>query len=149
MTNYAFNHAKEKEKLIAKGLKANLALFKKLEVIKKPNGGLYYKLFFNVFDDAFEINQYGYRSKVLMFNAHFNNGPIGKSKFYESLQNNDLVELFYTVNESNGKAFYNLYTLHFKNHEADRNNNDLPALINEDNQKNFAPEYEEILELPF
>lgn len=146
MTNYAFNHAKEKEKLIAKGLKANLALFKKLEVIEKPNGGLYYKLFFNVFDDTFEINQYGYRSKVLMFNAHFNNGPIGKSKFYDSLQNNDLVELFYTVNESNGKAFYNLYTLHFKNHEADRNNNDLPALIDEDN---FAPEYEEILELPF
>ena len=145
---YAFDHAKEKEKLLNKGLKANLALFKKLEVIEKPNGGLYYKMFFNVFNDTFEINQYGYRSKVLMFNAHFNNGPIGKSKFYDSLQNNDLVELFYTVNESKGKAFYNLYTLHFKNHEADRNNNDLPELINEDNQEKFAEEYE-ILELPF
>lgn len=148
MTNYAFDHAKEKEKLLNKGLKANLALFKKLEVIEKPNGGLYYKMFFNVFDEEnFEINQYGYRSKVLMFNAHFNNGPIGKSKFYDSLQNNDLVELFYTVNESNGKAFYNLYTLHFKNHEADRNNNDLPELINAGNQE-FVPEYEEMIELP-
>lgn len=147
MTNYAFDHAKEKEKLIAKGLKANLALFKKLEVVEKPNGGLYYKLFFNVFDDAFEINQYDYRSKVLMFNAHFNNGPIGKSKFYDSLQNNDLVELFYTVNEVKGKSFYNLYTLHFKNHEADRNNNDLPELINAGNQE-FVTEYEEMIELP-
>lgn len=148
MTNYAFDHAKEKEKLLNKGLKANLALFKKLEVIEKPNGGLYYKMFFNVFDEEnFEINQYGYRSKVLMFNAHFNNGPIGKSKFYDSLQNNDLVELFYTVNESNGKSFYNLYTLHFKNHEADRNNNDLPALNNAGNQE-FVPEYEELIELP-
>lgn len=148
MTNYAFDHAKEKEKLLNKGLKANLALFKKLEVIEKPNGGLYYKLFFNVFDEEnFEINQYGYRSKVLMFNAHFNNGPIGKSKFYDSLQNNDLVELFYTVNESNGKSFYNLYTLHFKNHEADRNNNDLPKLIDTGNQE-FVPEYEEMVELP-
>lgn len=148
MTNYAFDHAKEKEKLLNKGLKANLALFKKLEVIEKPNGGLYYKLFFNVFDEEnFEINQYGYRSKVLMFNAHFNNGPIGKSKFYDSLQNNDLVELFYTVNESNGKSFYNLYTLHFKNHEADRNNNDLPKLIDTGNQE-FVPEYEEMIELP-
>ena len=148
MTNYAFDHAKEKEKLLNKGLKANLALFKKLEVIEKTNGGLYYKMFFNVFDEEnFEINQYGYRSKVLMFNAHFNNGPIGKSKFYDSLQNNDLVELFYTVNESNGKSFYNLYTLHFKNHEADRNNNDLPELINAGNQE-FVPEYEEMVELP-
>ena len=147
MTNYAFDHAKEKEKLIAKWLKANLALFKKLEVVEKPNGGLYYKLFFNVFDDAFEINQYDYRSKVLMFNAHFNNGPIGKSKFYDSLQNNDLVELFYTVNEVKGKSFYNLYTLHFKNHEADRNNNDLPELINAGNQE-FVTEYEEMIELP-
>lgn len=148
MTNYAFDHTKEKEKLLNKGLKANLALFKKLEVIEKPNGGLYYKMFFNVFDEEnFEINQYGYRSKVLMFNAHFNNGPIGKSKFYDSLQNNDLVELFYTVNESNGKSFYNLYTLHFKNHEADRNNNDLPELINAGNQE-FVTEYEEMIELP-
>lgn len=122
MTNqksYEFNQAKEKKNLIEKGFKSNLATFKGLQKIEKTNGGIHYRMFFNVMDDSFEVNQYGYRSKVLMFHSHFGQ-RLPKCDFYESLQDGDLVELFYKENQSGDKLFLNLYTIHFKNSKVQR-----------------------------
>lgn len=117
--NYEFNQAKEKQALLKKGFKANLATFKGLQKIEKPNGGIHYRMFFNVMDDNFEMNKYGYKSKILMFHAHFSQ-RLAKCDFYESLQDGDLVEVFYKENQSGGKVFLNLYTMHFKNSKLQR-----------------------------
>ena len=122
MTNqksYEFNQSKEKQALLKKGFKANLATFKGLQKIEKPNGGIHYRMFFNVIDSTFPVNKYGYNTKVLMFHAHFGS-KLPKCDFYESLQDGDLVEVFYKENQSGDKLFLNLYTLHFKNSKMQR-----------------------------
>lgn len=117
--NYEFNQAKEKQALLKKGFKANLATFKGLQKIEKPNGGIHYRMFFNVMSEDFAMNKYGYKSKILMFHAHFGQ-HLAKCDFYESLQDGDLVEVFYKENQSGGKTFLNLYTIHFKNSKLQR-----------------------------
>lgn len=117
--NYEFNQAKEKKALLEKGFQSGLATFKGLQKVEKPNGGIHYRMFFNVMNDSFPVNKYGYRSKVLMFHAHFAS-RLAKCDFYESLQDGDLVEVFYKENQSGDKLFLNLYTLHFKNSKMQR-----------------------------